>query len=139
MSYNPNVPKKIVVDISSAQLLDIWNTPVVLLPSASTSGLQNVPVTIVFETKFNTIAYWFAGTSLDITNMMGLFGTIPAGMLSAPLSISQIGSTGLTDYTIGMGWTPLDNLSLVSQGGQSLTDGDWTLRITIWYYQVPIY
>ena len=123
--------RKATVTLSSAQILDLHNTPITLV-AAPGAGKFVVPHEVVAYYSFGTIAYTASGEAPTIR----WGGSVSAG--DAIMTTSRLtGTVDAIDHASGSGGGDASGIvdialqAKVTDG--SFADGDGTLTVTVWY------
>lgn len=120
--------QSVTVDISSAQFLDLYATPVTVL--AASAGQVYVPVAFALDYRAGTEIYASGGPGRYIQFRVG--ASVAAQVLQA-----AINGWGATNYVAVIPLTGIvveanSAITLTASGG-SMTNGNGTFLATVWY------
>lgn len=110
----------IEINVSSAELLTIFSSPVTILPAPGAGKYYDFK--IYAEYKYETVAY-------DITNVRLVDDNNT--QISPAISINQLSDQIVIHY--GLFNASMVNSSVRLYGGSNPTVGDGTVKIKIWY------
>jgi len=120
-------PTSATVTLSSAQLLDLHNTPVTLV-AAPGAGKYLIAHRVIEYLTFGTVAYTVTGsTTVNWAGEAAVVGEIA----SLDSGVSSINSSD--DTTVYVQAANAVNKALTVSSDAALTDGDGTLTVTVWY------
>lgn len=122
--------RKATVTLSSADILDLHNTPITLVAAPGAGKYVNVH-RYAFDYAYGTTPYvvgdaFYMAYGADVASVADLYDDIGAANslhVQRTPTVSIVGTSA-----------DLDNLPVVlSAAGVAITDGDGTLTVTVWY------
>jgi hypothetical protein len=122
--------RKATVTLSSADILDLHNTPVTLV-AAPGAGKCLLPVRVVSFMGTYT-PYSSTSTAYPVLRFAG--AATPSTPLTEDVSYGTPAFWSVPVGTISIDTTYAENVALVATtDGAQFTDGDGTLTVTVWY------
>jgi len=123
-------------EISSAQILDLQNTPVVLVPAQGAGTVVSIGRMFAKYT-FGTTAYSQNGNVFISINVNYIEG-VTAGQGFFNLDTSQdMYQLSPADYRVGQTPSAIENKDVVIQSPSPITLGDGTIKVRTYYSVIP--